>query len=106
MDQSSSGVAKSVDDLVTSRSIEGHDFPDVEMLIAKMASASKRIFSNQYFRRKNRAACSKNTTDLSEEGGLLRATGACDAALDLSDLFRFSSQGDIQDFDTRWDEDL
>ena len=59
MDQSSSGVAKSVDDLVTSRSVEGHDFPDVEMLIAKMASASKRIFSNQYFRRKNRAACSK-----------------------------------------------
>ena len=34
-----------------------------------------------------------------------RATGAYDAALDPSDLFNVSSQGDdIQDFDTRWDQ--
>ena len=36
-----------------------------------------------------------------------RATGAHDAALDLSDLFDVSLQGDdIQDFDTRWDQAL
>ena len=35
------------------------------------------------------------------------ATGAHDAALDLSDLFNVSLQGDdIQDFDTRWDQAL
>ena len=34
-----------------------------------------------------------------------RATGAHEAALDLSDLFNVSLQGDdIQDFDTRWDQ--
>ena len=38
---------------------------------------------------------------------ILRATGAHDAALDLSDLFNVSLQGDdIQDFDTRWDQAL
>ena len=38
---------------------------------------------------------------------LFRATGAHDAALDLSDLFNVSLQGDdTQDFDTRWDQGL
>ena len=45
-------MAKSLDDLVTSQSNEGRDFPDFEMLDAKMASALKRIISNQYFRRR------------------------------------------------------
>ena len=36
-----------------------------------------------------------------------RATGAHEAALDLSDLFTFSLQGnDVQEFDTRWDQTL
>ena len=36
-----------------------------------------------------------------------RATGAHEAALDLSDLFTVSLQGDvIQDSDTRWDQAL
>ena len=45
-------VAKSVDDLMTSQSIEGHEFLEFEMLDAKIASASKRIITNQYFRRR------------------------------------------------------
>ena len=45
-------VAKSVGDLMTSQSIEGRDFHDFEMLDAKIASAPKRIISNQYFRRR------------------------------------------------------
>ena len=45
-------VAKSVDDLVASQSIEGRDFPDFEMLDAKIGSAVKRIISNRYIRRK------------------------------------------------------
>ena len=32
--------------------IEGRDFVDFEMLDAKIAIASKRIISNQYFRRR------------------------------------------------------
>ena len=36
---------------------------------------------------------------------LLRASGAHDAAQDLSDLFNVSLQGDdIQDFDSRWEQ--
>ena len=44
-------VAKPVDNLVTSQSIEGRDFPDFEMLDAKIAPALKRIIFNQHFRR-------------------------------------------------------
>ena len=43
-------AAKSVDDLMTSRSIEGHVFLDFEMLDAKTASALRKIIMNQYFR--------------------------------------------------------
>ena len=41
-----------MDDLLTSQSIEGHAFPDVEMFDAKIASALKRIITDQYFRRR------------------------------------------------------
>ena len=44
-------VAKSVDDLLTSQSIEGHVFHYFEMLDSKMATALKRIITNQHFRR-------------------------------------------------------
>ena len=45
-------VAKSVDDLMTSQAIEGHALVDFEMLAAKIASALKRIITNQKFRRR------------------------------------------------------
>ena len=56
----------------------------------------------------------KNTADFFDKDRLLymiyehyRATGAHEAAIDLSDLYIVSSQGDdIQDFDTRWDQTL
>ena len=44
-------VAKSLDDLMKSQSIGGYVFPMFEMLDAKIATALKRIISNQYFRR-------------------------------------------------------
>ena len=43
-------VAKSVDDLMTSRSIEGCDFSDFKMLDGKRASALKKIISKLHFR--------------------------------------------------------
>ena len=55
-------IATSVDDLMTSQSIEGRDFPDFEILDAKIAFALMKIISNQHFRRRvrcRRAACSK-----------------------------------------------
>ena len=45
-------MAKSVGDLTTSQSIERREFLDFEMLDPKIASALKRIITNQYFRRR------------------------------------------------------
>ena len=42
-------IAKSVEDRLTSRSIEVGDCTDLEMLDAKMASAVKKINSNPHF---------------------------------------------------------
>ena len=98
-------VAKSVDDLMTSRSIGGHVFPNFEM--AKVASTLKRIITNPYFRsgiKVEEQHAQKHDRFL---GGRQIAQGAHEAALDLSDLFTVSLQGDdIQDFDTRWDQAL
>ena len=45
-------IAKSTDDLLTSQSTQGTDFPDVEMLDAEIASALRKIISNSNFNRK------------------------------------------------------
>ena len=45
-------VAKSIDDLMTSHSNQGIDFPDLEMLDAKIASALRKIISNSNFNRR------------------------------------------------------
>ena len=45
-------VAKSVDDLMTSQSIEGRDITDFDMLDTRIAFALKRIISHQYFRKR------------------------------------------------------
>ena len=105
-------VANSVDDLMTSQSVEGRDYPDFEMLDAMRASALKRIITNQYFRRRvfvKEQTAQKYDIFLQERHVAymiydhFRATGAHDAALDLSDIYNVSLQGDdIQDFDTGW----
>ena len=46
------GMATSIDDLMTSQSTEGKDFPDFEMQDAKIASALRRIISSTSFRRR------------------------------------------------------
>ena len=46
-------MAKSIDDLMTSRSITGRtDFPDYELLDAEIASALKKLITNMHFRRR------------------------------------------------------
>ena len=63
---------KSTDDLMTSQSVEGRDFPDLEMIDAKMASAKKRIklisTSEEELMSRNRKL--KNTTEFLKEGRL------------------------------------
>ena len=86
------------------------------MLDARIVSAVKRIITNQYFRRRvNVEEQTALNDDRFPRGRHIacviydhfRATGAYDAAQDLSDLFNVSFQGDdIQDFDTRWDQVL
>ena len=90
-------TAKSVDDLMTSQSIEGRGFPDLEMLVAKVASVSRRIISNQYFRRRvsvEKQRAQKNDRFLRGRQIVnmiydhFQATGAHDAAQGLSDLIQ------------------
>ena len=45
-------MARSIDDLLTSQSIEGKSFPDFEMLDARIASALRKIIFNTSFRRR------------------------------------------------------
>ena len=45
-------MVDSVDDLKSSRSIQGYHFPDFEMLDAKIASALNKILQNSCIRRK------------------------------------------------------
>ena len=106
-------IAKSVDDLGTSQSIEGRDIPDFEMLDAQMASALKKLISSSEEEQMSKSRMPKNTTDSTRKADCyviydhFRATAAYDAALVLSDLFTVSLQGDdSQDFDTRWDQAL
>ena len=109
-------VAKPVDDLMTSQSIEGYVLLDFEMLDAKSASTLKRIITNQCFRRRIHVQeQTAQTYDRFLRGRQIayticehfRATGAHDAALDLSDLFtHFIQRDDIQDFGTRLDQAL
>ena len=67
-------TAKSVDDLMTSQSIEGRDFTDFEILVAKIASALKKIFfffSTSEEEWVSKSSEPKNTTDFHEEDRLL-----------------------------------
>ena len=58
-------IAKSVENLLTSQSIEGRNFNHFGMLDATKASGLKRIISNQHFRRESvsKSSLLKNTTD-------------------------------------------
>ena len=111
-------IAKSIDELKTSRSIVGRtDFPDFDMLDAMLASALKKILITQVPFRKSvsveeqraekydRFSRGRQLTYMIYE--YLRAAGAYEAVQGLSDLFTMSLQNDdVQDFDVRWDHAL
>ena len=110
-------MAKSTDDLMTSQSVEGRrDFPDFEMLDARIASTLRRIIFNACFKRRvsveEQRAQKQNRFLRGRQIAYmiyhhLQATGAYDAAQGLSGLFNICLQNDdVQDFDTRWDQIL
>ena len=83
---------------MASQSTKGRDFSDFEMLDAKMASALKRIISNQSFRRRANVEEERAQKHYRFPPGRqmaymiydrFRAISARDAALDLSDLKQY-----------------
>ena len=110
-------MAKSMDDLFTSRSITGrNDIPDFDMLDAMIASVLKKLLTRVHFRKRisveeqraqkdDRFLRGRQIAHMIYEH--FRATGAYEAVQGPSDLFNMRSQNDdVQDFDTRWDQAL
>ena len=106
----------SLDELKSSRSGCGKDFPNFEMWDAKIASPLNQIIQNSHFKKK----VSLEEQKAQKEDRFLRGrqiafmiydyfrvTGAHNTVLDYADLFSVSLHDDnVQDFDTRWGEVL
>ena len=104
-------IPKSIDELVTSRSITGqHNFPDFDMFDAMIAPALKKLLSTQsnFWKRvsveeqwvqKDDGRQIAHTID-----EYFFATRAFEAVQGLADLFTMSLENDdVQDLDVRWD---
>ena len=107
-------MVESVDDLKSSRSIRGtQGLPDFEVLDAKIASALNRIIQNIQFKRKvsleERKAQKEDRFLRGRQIAYLiyeyfRVTGANDSVENYADLFTIVLRnGDIQEFDSKWD---
>ena len=111
-------IAKSIDELLTSRSIlERNDFPDYDVLDAMIASAFKRLLNKHIHFRKR--LCAEEQRAQKHDRFLrgrhiahviykhFSATGVYEAVQRLSDLLSFRLQNDdVQHFDVRWDQSL
>ena len=108
-------MVDSVDDLKSSRSIQGNTrFHNFEMLDARIASALNKIIQKSHFKKK----VSLEEQKTQKEDRFLRSrqiafmiyayfrvTGAHDTVLDYADLFCIGLRNDdVQEFDSRWDE--
>ena len=104
-------VAKSIDVLMTSRSIVGRrDSPDYDIFDGMIASALKMLLDKHaHFRKRVRAQKYERFFRGRQIAHTIyehfRATGAYEAVQGLSDLFSARSQhDDVQDFNVRWDQ--
>ena len=109
-------MGDALDEFKSSRSVAGKNFPNFEMLDAKIASALSKIITNSHFKKK----VSLEEQKAQKEGRFLRGrqiaimiydyfrvTGAHDTVLDYADFFSVILHDDnVQEFDTRWDEVL
>ena len=106
-------MVDSLDEFKSSRSVS-ENFPNFEMLDAKIAKALNKIIQNSQFKKK----VSLQEQKAQKEDRFLRGRqiafmiydyfrviGAHDAVLDYADLFSVTLRdGNIQEFDSRWDE--
>ena len=109
-------MVDSLEELKSSRSVSGKNFPKLEMLDAKIASDVNKIIQNSYFKKKlilEEQSAQKEDHFLRERQiasmiyDYFRVTGAHDTVLDYADLFSVILHDDnVQEFDTRWDEVL
>ena len=109
-------IVDSVDDLESSRSVQGHHFPNFEMLDAKIASALNKITKNSYLQKKvsleQRKAHRQDRFHRGRQIAFMiyqyfQLTGAHNTVLDYADSFTLTIRNDdVQEFDTRWDENL
>ena len=109
-------MVDSLDELKSSRSAYGKEFPNFEMLDAKIASALNKIIQNSQFKKKVSLEEQKAQKEYRILQGrqiafmiydYFRVIGAHDTVLDYADLFSVTLRDDnIQEFDTRWDEVL
>ena len=104
-------MVDSLEELKSSRSVYGHDFPNFEMLDAKIASALNKIIQISQFKKVSLEEQKAQKEDRILRGrqiafmicGHFRVTGAHDTELDYADLFSVTLHDDnIQEFDTRW----
>ena len=109
-------MVDSLDELKSSRSVCGKNFPNFEMLDAKIASALNQIIQNSQFKKKvsleEQKAQKEDRFPRGRQVAFMiydyfRVTGAHDTVLDCADLFSVTLHDDnIQEVDTRWDEVL
>ena len=97
----------------SSRSVCGKDFPYFEMLDAKIASALNKVIQNSHFKR--RISLEEQKAQKQERFlrgrqiayliyDYFRVTGANDSVKNYADLFTFVLRNDkIQEFDSKWD---
>ena len=104
----------SLEEFTSSRSIAGKNFPNFEMLDARIASASNKIIQDSHFKKKvsfeKQKAQKKNRSLRGRHIAFMiydsfRVIGADDTVLDYADLFSVTLRNDnVQEFDTRWDD--
>ena len=109
-------MVDSLEELKSSRSVTGKNFPNFEMLDAGIASALNKIIQNSQFKKKVSLEEHKaEKEDRFPRGRQIafmifdyfRVTGAYDTVLDHAHSFSVTLHDDkIQEFDTRWDEVL
>ena len=105
-----------LDELESSPSVYGMNFPNFEMLDAKISSALNRIIHNTPFKKKVSLEKQKDQKEDRFPRGrqiafmiydYFRVTGAHDKESDFADLLSVTLRDDnIQEFDTRWNEIL
>ena len=106
-------MVDSMEQLKSSRSVAGKNFPNFEMLDAKIASALNKIIPNSHYKRKvsleeqksqkeDRFPRERQVAFMTYD--FFRLTGAHDTVLGYADLLSVALHDDnIQEFDTRWD---